>query len=97
MSLHDVDSCENLSILTVQARQQDRLVGMQPNKVKPFPAATVPKLVHCRREKRGIRSEESRDAQRAYASKQKYVDDGEVEAWWECCTQHVGRTKERTW
>ena len=27
----------------------------------------------------------------------KSVDDGEVEAWWECRTQHVGRTKARTW
>ena len=25
------------------------------------------------------------------------VDDGEVETWWECCTQHLGRTKARTW
>ena len=27
----------------------------------------------------------------------KRVDDGEVEACWVCCTQHVGRTKARTW
>ena len=27
----------------------------------------------------------------------KSVDDGEVEAWWECHAQHVGRTKGRTW
>ena len=25
------------------------------------------------------------------------VDIGEVEAWWECCTQYVGRAKARTW
>ena len=27
----------------------------------------------------------------------KSVDDGEVKACWECCTQHVGRTEARTW
>ena len=27
----------------------------------------------------------------------KNVDDGEVEAWWKYQTQHVGRTKARTW
>ena len=27
----------------------------------------------------------------------KSVEDGEVEAWWECRTQHVGRTKAITW
>ena len=27
----------------------------------------------------------------------KNVNDGEVEAWWECSTQHDGRTKARTW
>lgn len=26
----------------------------------------------------------------------KRVDNGEVEAWWKCCTQHVGRIKART-
>ena len=61
-------------MLTVQACQQYRLVVMQPNKPKSFPAATVSaaaKLVHRRRGKRGTRSEESRDARRAHASKQK--------------------------
>ena len=27
----------------------------------------------------------------------KSVDDGDVEAWWECRTQHIGRAKARTW
>ena len=27
----------------------------------------------------------------------KSVDDGEVEAWWECRTHHIGRAKARTW
>ena len=49
-------------------------------------------MVQRRRGKRGTRSEESRDARRAHACKQK-CDDGEVAACWECCTQHVGRTK----
>ena len=46
----------------------------QPNKAKSFPAATVSaaaKLVRRRRGKRETRSEESRDARRAHASKQK--------------------------
>ena len=67
---------------------------MHPNKAKSLLAATVPavaKLGHRRRGKRGIRSEERRNARRAHASKQR-----EVEAWWECRAQHVGRTKART-
>ena len=46
---------------------------MNPNKAKSFPAATVPavaKLGHRRSGKRGIRSEERRNARRAHASKQ---------------------------
>ena len=61
-------------MLTVQACQQHRLTVMPPNKVKSFPAATVPavaKLGHRRRGKRGTRSEESRNARRTHASKQK--------------------------
>ena len=27
----------------------------------------------------------------------KSVEDGEVEAWWECRTKYIGRTKARTW
>ena len=60
-------------MLTVQACQQHRLVVMQPNKAKSFPAANVlaaAKLVQHRRGKRGTRSEESRDTQRAHASRQ---------------------------
>ena len=60
-------------MLTVQACQQHRLAVMNPNKAKPFPAATVPtvaKLGHRRRGKRGTRSEERRNVRRAHASKQ---------------------------
>ena len=60
-------------MLTVQACQQHRLAVMNPNKAKPFPVATVPtvaKLGHRRRGKRGTRSEERRNVQRAHASKQ---------------------------
>ena len=60
-------------MLTVRACQQYRLAVMHPNKVKPFPAVTVPavaKLGHRRRRKRGTRNEE-RNARREHASKQK--------------------------
>ena len=56
-------------MLTVQVFQKHRLVAMHPNKAKLFPAATV--LVHRRRGKRGTRSEDSRNARRSHASKQK--------------------------
>ena len=59
-------------MLTVQACQQHRLAAMNPIKAKTFTAAIVPavaKLVHRRRVKRGTRSEESRNARRAHASK----------------------------
>ena len=61
-------------MLKVQTCQQHRLAVMPPNKVKSFPAATVPaeaKLEHHRRGKRGTRSEERRNARRTHASKQK--------------------------
>ena len=61
-------------MLTVQACQQHRLMVMHPNKAKSFSAATVPavaKLGHLRRGKRGIRSEERRNARRAHARKKK--------------------------
>ena len=48
--------------------------GDAPNKAKAFPAATVPtvaKLGHSCRGKRGTRSEERRNVQRAHASKQR--------------------------
>ena len=73
MFLHDIDWCENSSMLTVQACQQHRLAVMHPNKTKSFPAATVSavaKLGHRRRGKRGTRSEERRNARRENASKQ---------------------------
>ena len=41
MSLHDVDWCENSSMLTVRACQQHRLLVMHPNRAKSFPVATV--------------------------------------------------------
>ena len=59
-------------MLIVQACQQHRLAVMPPNKAKSFPAATVPavaKLGHRRGGKRGTRSEETRNARRAHASK----------------------------
>ena len=52
--------------------QQHRLAAMNPNKAKSFPAAIMPavaKLGHRRRGKRGIRSEERRNARRAHSSK----------------------------
>ena len=61
-------------MLKVQACQQHRLAVTPLNKEKSFPAATVPaeaKLGHRRRGKRETRSEERRNARRAYASKQK--------------------------
>ena len=48
--------------------------GMNPNKAKSFPAASVPavaKLGHRRRGKRRTRSEERRNTRREHASKQK--------------------------
>ena len=74
MFLHDIDRCENSSMLTVQGCQHHRLVVVHPNKAKSFPAATVPaveKLGHRRRRKCGTRSEERRNARRAHASKHK--------------------------
>ena len=59
---------------TVQACQQHRLAVVHPNKAQLFHAATVPavtKLGRRRRGKRGTRSDERRNAQRAHASKQK--------------------------
>ena len=61
-------------MLTLQAYQQHRLAVMHPNKLKLFPAATVPvvaKLGYRHRGKRGTRNEERRNARRAHASKQK--------------------------
>ena len=58
-------------MLTLQACQHHPLVAMPPNKAKSFLAATVAKLVHRRRGKRRTRSKESRNAQRAHASRKK--------------------------
>ena len=98
VSHDDIDECENLSMLTVQACQQHRLVVMYPNNTKSFPAATVPavaKLGH-RRGKRGTRSEERVETLVGHMSVSKRVGYGGVEAWWECCPQHVGRIKAGT-
>ena len=60
-------------MLTVHTCQQYRLAVMHPNNAKSFPAATVPAaamLGHRRREKRGTRSEEKRNARESHASKQ---------------------------
>ena len=73
MSLHDIDWCENSSMLTVQACQQHRVVAMNPSKAKLFPTASMPavaKLGHRRRGKRGTRSDEMRNARRTHTSKQ---------------------------
>ena len=75
MFFHDIDRCENSSMLIEQAYQQHRLAVVHPNKAKSFPAVTtvpvVAKLGHRRRGKRGARSEERKNARRAHASKQK--------------------------
>ena len=71
-------------MLIGQACQQHRLAVMNPNKAKPFPAATVPavaKLGPRRRGKRGTRGEERRNVRRARTPVSISVDDGEVEAW----------------
>ena len=86
-------------MLRVQACQQHRLVVMQPNKAKWFPAATVPevyiaKLGQRRRGKRGTRSEERGNMLEGHTRVSKIVDDGEAEACWECCTQQTRRKNE---
>ena len=79
-------------MVTVQACQKRRLVLVHPNKAKSFTAATI----HHRCGKRGTQRQESRNAPRSHASKQKR-DDGEVEAYWAGYTQHVARAKARKW
>ena len=86
MSLHDVDLCENSSMLTVHACQQHRLVVMQPNKAKSFPAATVwytaaVENVVPKARKVGMLGGHTRVS--------KSADDGEVEACWECCAPNT--------
>ena len=94
MSLYDVNLCENSPMLTVQASQQHRLVVMQPKKVKSFPAATV-RWYTAAAENVGP---EARRAEMfgGHTRVSNSVDDREVEAYCECCTQHIGRIKSRT-
>ena len=61
-------------MLIVQACQQHRVVVVQPNKAKSFPAATMQSWYTAAERKRGTLSEKSRAARRAHASKQK--------CWW---------------
>ena len=58
--------------------------------------AEAAKVVHRRRE--DVKPERRRVGMPVgHTRVRKTVDDGEVEASWECYTQHVGRTKARTW
>ena len=87
-------------MLTVQACEQYRLVVVHPNRVKSFPAATVPEVKKLRHT--AAAENAGPEARRGgmlggHTRVSKSVDDGEVEAWWECHTQHVGKTKVRTW
>ena len=82
-------------MLTVQACQQHRLVVIQPDKAKSFPAAIVlwytaaAENVEPEARRAGVLGGHTRVS--------KNIEDGEVEAWWECCTQHLGRMKANTW
>ena len=84
-------------MLTVQACQQHRLVVMHPNNAKSFPAATG-----LRQQSWDTAAESVGPAARRVESLvgrmsvSKKVGYGGVEAWWECCTHHVGRTKAGT-
>ena len=84
-------------MLTVQACQQHRLVVMHPTNAKSFPAATVPA-----EESWDTAAESVEPAARrvetlvGHMSVSKRIGYGGVEAWWECCTQHGGRTKAGT-
>ena len=84
-------------MLTVQACQQHRLAVIHPNKAKSFSAATVPAVAKLGHRRRGKRGPEARRGEMLEGRVSKSVDDGEVEAWRECRTQHVGRMKARTW
>ena len=81
-------------MMVVQACRQHRLVVMQPNKAKSFLAATVSwysaATVNVGPEARRV------GMLRDHTRVSKSTDDGEVEACWEYCAQHVGRTKART-
>ena len=85
-------------MLTVQACQQHRLAVMPPNKAKSFPAANVPAVAKLRDRRRGnVEPETTRGGMLGRHTRvSKSIDEGEVEAWWECRTQRVGRTKEKT-
>ena len=72
-------------MVTVQACQQHPLVVMHPNKAKVFPAAAVRKVDTPPHAAETM----GREARRAemlggHTRVSKKVDDGEVEAWWEC-------------
>ena len=81
-------------MLTMQACQQHRLIVMHPNNnAKLFPAATVPAAA-----KLGHRHGTARRVELlvGHMSVSKRVGYGGVEAWWECCTHHVGRIEAGT-
>ena len=83
----------DLSMLTVQVSQQQRLVAIHPNKVKSFSAVTVHTTAaeNVGPEARIV----GRHKGRTRVSKS--GDDGEVNVCWERCTHYVGKTKARTW
>ena len=77
---------------TIKASQQHRLLVMQPKKVNRFP----------RQPWTAAADNEGHEARRTkilegHTRVRNSVDDGEVEACWEYYSQHVGRTKARTW
>ena len=76
-------------MLTVQVCQQHRLVVMHPNNAKSFPAATI----RWDTAAESVGPAASRvESLLGRMSVSKRVGYGGVEAWWECCTHHVGRT-----
>ena len=81
-------------MLTVQACQQHRLAVMHPNRREIVSRGN--RWYTAAAENVGP---EARRVAMLGVHRQvtKPVDDGEVDACWECCTQHVGRTKARTW
>ena len=88
-------------MLTMQACQQHRLAVMHPNKAKSFPAAIVPAVAYISWDIAAVENVGPEARRRGmlggHTRVSESVDDRKVEAWWECRTQHVGRTKARTW
>ena len=82
-------------MLTVQACQQHWLVVMHPNNAKSFPAATVQQSWDTAAESVGPAARRV-ETLVGHMSVIKRVGYGGVEAWWECYTQHVGKTKAET-